>query len=257
MSATTINVPGGDQNPQFVLAAGAAFLAVDTVLVGLRFYTRSVQVSHVGPDDWFSLLSLLFLVGLSSCFIVGVGRQLLGYPTTPAKYTQMQQLEFAFQSMQVLTVGFAKLSFIFFYRRIFVVKRNQGIFHWTTVAVATIVSMWMTATFLTYIFDCGSHFTYIWASKDLQETYCLKGLEDENAVAISDFLTDVIVFVLPIPMVLRLHMTMQRKISVLMIFGIGVVAVVASVVRMVVYVRATSAESTGIGLKGLDENCKY
>jgi len=229
-----------DQDPSYVLGAAGAFIALDTIFVGLRFYTRAFQKAKYGADDWLALASLIFTIGIAVCLIVGVHMRTFGYPTTQTSGIETEKFEYAFQPLQILAVGFTKLSFVFFYRRIFVEGRTKKAFNIVTILIACLISLWMAGFFLQYIFQCGSHFSAAWGPHEVSLVECLQGLKAENAVAISDFLTDVIVLALPVPMVLRLHMTASRKIAVLVVFGLGIVAIVASIIRMVIYIQATS-----------------
>lgn len=64
-----------DDDPAYVLAAGAAFPAICIMAVSLRFYTRGVQKAAYGLDD---LLALLALVSISSCLGLISDRSLNG-----------------------------------------------------------------------------------------------------------------------------------------------------------------------------------
>lgn len=48
-----------DTNPSYVLAAGAIFLILCPIVVGLRFYTRAIQKAKIGIDDWLILPALV------------------------------------------------------------------------------------------------------------------------------------------------------------------------------------------------------
>lgn len=48
-----------DEDPAHVLAAGAIFIAVCTIIVTLRFFTRAVQKAKIGIDDWLVLPALV------------------------------------------------------------------------------------------------------------------------------------------------------------------------------------------------------
>jgi len=139
----------------------------------------------------------------------------------------------------MFTVSFTKLTFIFFYRRIFVTGSSKhNVFGKVTVGVTVLIVLWIIGFVFAFIFNCGSDILANWTWK-IEKEKCDHGLMAENGLAISDFLTDVIVFLLPIPMVrsvcpvcfymlttcqiLRLHMTRGRKIAVLGIFGVGFV----------------------------------
>lgn len=66
--------------------------------------------------------------------------------------------------------------------------------------VAVFIVIWTLSFVFAFFFSCGSDISVHWNVK-LLRAECDKGLVAENGLAISDFLTDVIVFLLPIPMV--------------------------------------------------------
>lgn len=53
------------------------------------------------------------------------------------------------------------------------------------------------------------------------------------ATAVSNIITDILLFVLPIPMIVRLRMGVFQKVGAIVIFGIGSLTVTTSVVRLV------------------------
>lgn len=57
---------------------------------------------------------------------------------------------------------------------------------------------WTLAISFAYFFNCGSDADAQWTGGQAR---CDNSLQFENAVAISDFITDCLVFLLPIPMV--------------------------------------------------------
>ena len=103
--------------------------------------------------------------------------------------------------MQVLALCFVKLSYIFFYRRVFRAGGTK-IFDAMMFAVVVIIIAWTVSFLFVFIFECGIHLDYLWTSL-ANEAKCAKTSELENGFAISDVITDVIVLVFPIPLVGR------------------------------------------------------
>ena len=99
----------------------------------------------------------------------------------------------------ILAYGFLKLSVIFFYRRIFV-TRAWSTFDIVTKVSAVIVVLWTIGFFLVNIFGCGRHFDYGWGPL-VEEEHCVDGLVELEALMISDFITDLLVLILPFPIV--------------------------------------------------------
>ena len=65
------------------------------------------------------------------------------------------QLEFAMFLMNVPALGFAKLSIIFFYRRIFNTGSNRA-FNIVTKILIGVVTVWMLGFFFAFLFQCGT-----------------------------------------------------------------------------------------------------
>lgn len=63
--------------------------------------------------------------------------------------------------------------------------------------------VWIIAFFFALFFMCGTKFSYLWGSYINLSLYCANGnaLEIDQALAISDFCFDVIIFFLPLPKV--------------------------------------------------------
>lgn len=69
--------------------------------------------------------------------------------------------------------------------------------------VAIVVSVVWTISFLvTFILACGAHISAYWGSEEGLAKYCGNGgFAVEDAFYISDFVTDVLILLIPIPMV--------------------------------------------------------
>lgn len=99
----------------------------------------------------------------------------------------------------IVGYGFIKLSIIYFYRRLFV-TRSWSTFDVVTKVATIIIILWTLINFLIQVFSCGTHFQYQWFPGRISAR-CLDFLQQLNALMITDFLTDVLVLVLPFPIV--------------------------------------------------------
>ncbi|KAJ8066070.1 hypothetical protein OCU04_005162 [Sclerotinia nivalis] len=153
-------------------------------------------------------------------------------PTT----TFGEKLEFPFQLFMMLAYGSIKLSIIAFYRRIFVVCRNDA-FDIVSKIAAAIIFLWTVAFIFIIIFDCGTAVWANWGSTTAQLKYCAIGFTSEYGLAISDFLVDIFVFLLPLPIIWRLRLSTNKRIAVSGIFLLGASAVGASIARMILYIQ--------------------
>jgi hypothetical protein len=110
------------------------------------------------------------------------------------------QVLWAVELQQILGLGCLKLSFLFFYRRLFCTG-HQIWFNRATIFMIVIAIMWTGGLFLAYLFACKTDFWAFWYSVETVGIYCFNTLLFENALAISDLATDVIIFLMPMPMV--------------------------------------------------------
>lgn len=97
--------------------------------------------------------------------------------------------------------GFVKLSIIAFYRRIFVVNKRTT-FDIITQVTAVVIFLWVITFILIIIFPCENHIDNNWGTAAQQGEHCLKiGYTSLEGLAASDFIIDVVLITLPIPMV--------------------------------------------------------
>lgn len=112
------------------------------------------------------------------------------------------QITWAFELIQIPALCLVKLSFIYFYRRIFCTGTGQTrIFKRITTVLIWITVAWTISFFLAFLFICDVNFAAWWTSIKTLNTYCGNVLQLQLGFSISDFVTDFLVFVLPLPMV--------------------------------------------------------
>lgn len=94
------------------------------------------------------------------------------------------------------TLGFIKLSLVFFYRQIFVVHKGERV-DIVLIITAVVVVLWALSFILLIIFPCGKHIWINWSSAAIQSARCPISLNSEYGLAISDLITDLWIFILP------------------------------------------------------------
>ena len=105
----------------------------------------------------------------------------------------------AIEIMMALLYGAIELSVLFFYRRLFVVNRNT-LFDIVTEVAIVVATLWTIAFFFLTIY-CGIHIDAIWENVIRAAEVCPDGLNAGIAFWASDFGTDALVLVLPLPTV--------------------------------------------------------
>lgn len=141
----------------------------------------------------------------------------------------------------------AKLSILFFYRRV-LCPDTRGFFHWATFSTIIVTGIWGFAFFLSFLFQCGSQFFLIWDGPlYIAGQKCL-GLHIEAGLSISDFLLDVIILLLPLRRIFTLQMPTGKKFLVATAFALAGLTVTASFIRGLVLLsvlRGVSSNFTG------------
>ncbi|KAF2690572.1 hypothetical protein K458DRAFT_354689 [Lentithecium fluviatile CBS 122367] len=235
--------------PGEIIAAGAVLSALSVIVVGVRIWSRIHHKTKVGIDDYLIIPAMLLVCGMAAALINGVDRGAVGYPTPPPpsadpnlvltyrdpKISLVQKTQFITQILMIASYGFCKLSIIFFYRRIFVVSKKD-LFDLMTKGMAILTSAWTIAYLFAMAFNCGTRFWAHWGSYLDLFTYCVGSYHIYESLLISDFILDVIILVLPLPMVWRLHLTLIKKVAITGIFLLGTMATAAAAARLAIFI---------------------
>lgn len=108
-------------------------------------------------------------------------------------------------------MGLIKLSFVFFFRRIFVTGKPKSRFAIISLMVITVVILWVAAFFLWFLLSCGNNFAARWTTIRTLHAVCVTDIKSDLALAISDFLTDVMIMALPVPMVILKYLYTRQE----------------------------------------------
>ncbi|MCJ1471056.1 hypothetical protein MMC07_009704 [Pseudocyphellaria aurata] len=122
----------------------------------------------------------------------------------------------------------------------------------TCIAIVITIA-WAVSFFFAILFHCGRHFG-AWRTAVVElNQYCGESLAIPYGWAISDFLTDVLVVLLPLPQIWKLHMSVSRRLAVITIFLLGTLAIAASITRMVIFIQAIQHLKKEYRITGADE----
>lgn len=122
----------------------------------------------------------------------------------------------------MLTVGCYKVSILFFYLRIFAVDRKQAISR-LLLAFIILILAWRMGFFFIFLFQCGSHISYQGSVPAVDLANCPHQTPLKSSLCISDFIMDIIILLIPAPLVWRLNMSKGRRLAVVTVFSIGLV----------------------------------
>ncbi|KAI1414492.1 hypothetical protein F5Y13DRAFT_16809 [Hypoxylon sp. FL1857] len=231
--------------PGYVIATAIALSVVDIVAVALRFWARKIQRQPPKADDWLMIPATLVTVGICVSQVYGVSQRALAYRIEiPPGFTGSTdelatpqlalkaQIEWAYLLMFPIALACMKTSFLFFYARVFAIQKH-GILNKFLIGFITFIALWAIAFFFATFFECGSNFSRIWNSEREFMMRCTYTINVVLTLCITDFVTDIFIFSIPIPLVLRLKLSASRKLSVCLMFLLGGVTVAVSIVRFI------------------------
>ena len=119
----------------------------------------------------------------------------------------LAQVEAAILWQQMWQLGTGKASVVMFYRRIFWTGKPQRWFTIATITVLLLISLWTVIFFFILLFACGTHFSGFWTTLIAHEMDCAGSNVKQMALSITDFVIDILIIILPLPIVrsLLLH----------------------------------------------------
>ncbi|KAI1095501.1 hypothetical protein F5B19DRAFT_439760 [Rostrohypoxylon terebratum] len=210
-----------------VIGPVVLFSVLAIIAVILRFKCRSLARANIGPDDWLILAALP--VAVADAVVVaystkdGLGRhqQLVSKPAL----REGGEIFFTIQILWAISSSLVKLSILFFYQRVFGILRYVRFIAWFLIAL---VIIWMIGVTIAHALEC----TPIAKSWDVSlPGHCLDTVSLYMVGSISDVVMDFLILILPLPAIARLQMPMSRKIELVLIFALGGLTCVLSLVR--------------------------
>ncbi|KAI1741276.1 hypothetical protein F4680DRAFT_72722 [Xylaria scruposa] len=235
--------------PAHVIAAAVGLFILDITFVTLRFVARKKQRQTLKVDDWIVIPATLFTLGISVSMVYGVSQKAVGYPyeippeaegnallVSTKQVNLAGQIQWIYYLILPFALGCTKMSFLFLYRRVFAIDRT-GATNIFLVGMIVFIIMWTTAFFLTSLFQCKLYFSAPWHSPATQLEHCISRPKIALALTATDFITDIIILVIPIPLIWQLNLRHTKKIAVTAVFLLGAVTVAVSLLRLVMTAR--------------------
>lgn len=127
--------------------------------------------------------------------------------------------------MSFTALALIKISFLIFYRFVFVYDKSRFL-DWRNIVINSmifIIVIWDLGFTITFLSAWPKNFKAHWSTTTSKEitSQCINTFDMMWALSISDFITDVIIILIPIPMIWRLYLPLGRKLGVLLIFLLG------------------------------------
>ncbi|CAO2647807.1 Nn.00g087290.m01.CDS01 [Neocucurbitaria sp. VM-36] len=224
------------------LAVVLAFVltGISTIVVALRFYSRHFLVGKLSASDWVMFLALIAAWG--SAVVNWYMIHFLDYSgvnsreTFAVVATGSLLMFWTYRLSYILDLCLIKTSILLFYCHIAASNKR---FHYVVRALLTIIllggaSMIFAAIFTCYpISDAWSFEVFERGFYGIHATQCYNPGPFWLFNAAYNLVTDVLIWTLPIFFFLNLQtMALRRRLELVAIFSVGLLAIVASAVRL-------------------------
>ena len=125
--------------------------------------------------------------------------------------------------MSATTLTLIKLSFLVFYKRVFVYDKTnwKNIRNIVIHALIGLMIIWGLGFVLIMLTGCRNHFYAHYAAFEVTKVKCINTLKYIYAFAITDFVTDLFILLTPIPFIWKLCLPTRRKLGISFIFLLG------------------------------------
>jgi len=219
----------GDRGPT-VFALTATVITLSTIFVFLRLASRAGIVKRVSLDDYLIILAWLFATGLSFvvCYATKYGLGQNQSTISPGRLHVLSKLEYVFLVLYNPSLMATKTSILVFYLSL---AKTQRVFKWGSIATMVVVNAAGLALLLVNLFQC----------RPLRDSFVMPKPADAHCTDIVtlyfssapvNILTDLIIVLLPMPVLKNMMLPRKQKWILYVTFGFGIFVAVVDVVRI-------------------------
>ncbi|KAK7908960.1 hypothetical protein PG985_014838 [Apiospora marii] len=229
-----------------VFGVGISFIVVIAALISVRMYVRMFVIKAVGTDDILMLIGTeqyqIFTFGLSVASMLaayyGVGKHIEDIPL--ADMVPMLQSVYSTRLLYCVAMFFVKQSLLVFYLRL----DHRRVMRWTVYGLMFVVAALNIASGVVLAISCFPPALF-WDVEGVVDGECMapgaqQAFYDANGYL--NIITDIAIYVAPMPMLWNIQIPFRQKVALLGVFGLGFFSVAAGCVRFG-YVRKLSGET--------------
>ncbi|KAL4758199.1 uncharacterized protein BDW70DRAFT_170479 [Aspergillus foveolatus] len=209
-----------------IFGVGIGFIVFDSIIIALRIYARGFMLRAVGTDD------VTIMIGSN----YGIGKHALAI--TPGDTVPMLKCIWVTRPLYTLSMGLIKMSLLWFYLRLDPRKAMR----WAVFSVMIFNVGLSLASFIGALAACNPP-SLFWTSPGSSGCMAMDAQQlfyEVNGVL--NIVTDILTYLLPVPMLYGLQLTWRKKGAILGIFGLGVLSIAAAYVRYDFVKKLSSAQ---------------
>ncbi|KAI0554094.1 hypothetical protein F4679DRAFT_579707 [Xylaria curta] len=222
------NISTDDNGPKIYIPAWL-FMFTCLAVVGARVWSRKITDGGLGPDDFTIIASLVFAIASHVIALYGWAS---GGGKHAATLTEHQQIESskAFYIGQItykISLCLTKSSILLLYLRIF---GNVKWLRRTCYALLVFIAVYYTAATMATIFQCIPVTAAF--DKNVANFKCIIITPFWYTNAVLSIATDIIILLIPMPLIYTLQVSRPRKAALIFVFALGTFVVVTSILRV-------------------------
>ncbi|OBW64038.1 MAG: DUF1604 domain protein [Aureobasidium pullulans] len=237
-----LEIAPSESDARGIIALAVVFPLLAVLCVGLKFRIRIKTIGSVGWDDIALAISCGLNIGYSATAIHqtkwGLGLRAADFPLENA--VPFSRIQFAGGPLYCLTVLGFKLSLLISYLRVAGFNRIYATVVWTV-----LVSVVISQILFTILLSVGCQpIAKQWDPSIPGK--CLNALPVYFALGGTSLGWDLIIIVLPFPILRRLQLDFHRKVALFAVFSLGFFVTIVQAVRLTSIARlATYTDSKG------------
>ncbi|KAF2877639.1 hypothetical protein BDV95DRAFT_154064 [Massariosphaeria phaeospora] len=214
----------------------AFFIPLQIIAVALRFYARWLVVGQeFALDDALILVSFVFQLSLTA---VGVATVPFVEESDPSKLRDWGKYLLAIITLYAVNVNLPKLAILVLYKRLFPIRSTHIIIYLIAgILVGGSIANVATALAACQPFEANYNPTVPGAKCINKDAFFIWA-------SVPNMITDLVMLILPLPIVWGLHNTKWVKIGLTLTFLVGSFGLATSIIRFTTFVRTSSFDDT-------------
>ncbi|KAF2818403.1 hypothetical protein CC86DRAFT_433465 [Ophiobolus disseminans] len=194
-----------------------------TVLLITRIYCTFRNRGWLGLEDYFVMTANVIFIYNATTY--GFGLRVVDIKVTRGDITKALKFFWLTQIWYTLTNGFNKMAFVALYYRIFPMRR----FRQACLVLGAISAGWTISYLMVCIFQC-TPVPRVY-NRTIPGT-CINFAWHRWSNAVTNLLTDLSIFILPMPVIFNLNMSMGSRIGLVVLFSMGFFICLTTALRM-------------------------
>ncbi|KAI0870671.1 hypothetical protein GGS24DRAFT_504563 [Hypoxylon argillaceum] len=231
-------VPGGEITSGGFLAAGIVTFGITGLVVITRICNSYGYAGKLFADDYLAVFAWAFQA-VNFGFYVKI---LINVSDPNISFRDFGQFVIAESFIGGFAIYFAKVPVLVLFTRLFGIRKWVQVTVWSSIAVGFVTFL---AALLYSSVECSAGRVYDAAT----EGACIQAAAKVGVVhGAASLALDIIIFIIPLSILSRLHLSTKKKIGLGLVFAVGIIAIAASAVAL--SFKVPSALGTAISQQG-------